>query len=251
MAYEPYLVRACRMVMLEVLDILEPWRDSLVLIGGWAVQMQLEQAHGAGDRDYMGTMDVDLDGDMGAAQAHTIRGRLIEAGYREDESVPERLIRVIQVDGTAYEVPVDFLVGSSVEKRARQQRAGSVSLSGELPNGAAVQVTMQLVSVADLLVMKMRPYADDNAKMKDGYDVYQLLRHAAATPEDLAAGAAACLPPQLRRELARNMEVFFLKTKRAARDAGMMMRDFHGVNKRDTIQDAINLAERFVTALDQ
>ena len=252
MAYEPDRVKACRMVMLEVLGLLEPWRDSLVLIGGWAVQIGLDQHSDPRDvRDYVGTMDVDFAGNIGMAHTRTIRGRLLEAGYLQDDRMPERMIRIVQVGGEGYHVPVDLLMGVSVEKRARQQRATSVDLTGELPDGTAARVTARVASVADLLAMKMGPYADDNAKVKDGYDVYQLMRHAADSPEELAAEAAAILPPEVCSELARNIDVFFLKTKRAARDAAIMVRDFHGTPKADTVRDARNLAQRFLEALGE
>ena len=97
----------------------------------------------------------------------------------------------------------------------------------------------------------MRPYRDGNSKWKDAYDVYYLLRYAAVSPEHLAAEVAVALPPELLDELVENLRVFFLMKRRAGRDAGMMIRDHHGVPKADTEKDALNLVQRFVEALER
>jgi len=250
MTYEPDRVTACRIVLLDVLRLLEPWRDHLMLIGGWAVRLQLESVHRAEAQDYVGTMDVDIDGDIGAAQAHAIRGRLIEAGYRQDERMSGRLVRTVEINGVGYEVPVDLMLGSSTQRHGRAQRALMLDVEGTGPDGTAVRRSARVVSVPDLLVMKLRPYADNDAKMKDGYDIYQLLHYAADTPEQLAAEVAAGLSQELRAELARNMRIFFLQTRRAARDAAIMMREFNAVPRKDALADAMGLARRFLDALE-
>jgi len=250
MAYEPMQVAACRMVLLEVLQLLEPWREHFVVIGGWATHMLLHDSPNAQAMpDYVGTMDVDLSICLGPASVRAIRGELLSAGYREDNSMPSRLLRTVQVSGSPYHVPVDLLAASSREYRNRVAGGISFALSGTLPDGHETTLQVPIVSMADLLVMKMRPYREKNEKAKDGYDVYYLLRYAAGSPERAAGQVAARLPADLRSELCDNLQLFFLQKKRAARDAAIMIRDFHSTPKAQALRDVEEVVRRFVAEL--
>jgi len=219
------------------------------VVGGCAVQLALSARGRQAGPDYVGTMDLDFMGDLPSAAARRLRGTLLGAGYTEDGRISDRLIRTVDVAGKPYEVPVDLMLGLSSERRRYLEGADAQRLSGRLPCGTPTEARVPIASLPDLLLMKMRAYADENAKAKDGYDVYQLIRHGADSPEALAPQVAEALPDQLIAELLGNLELFFLQKKRATRDAAIMMREYHNQLKTAALRDVEQTVARFVAGL--
>jgi len=249
MAYEPKQIEACTVVLLELMELLAPWEGHIVVVGGYAVQLMLSARGRQVGSDYVGTMDVDLMGDLPSVAARRLRGTLLDAGYTEDGQMTDRLIRIVDVAGKPYEVPVDLMFGVSSERRRYLEGADAQRLRGRLPSGTRTEARVPIASLPDLLLMKMRAYADENDKGKDGYDVYQLIRHGAASPEALARRVAKALPDELLTELVGNLELFFLQKRRATRDAAMVMRDYHNQLKTEALRDVQQIVTRFVAGL--
>ncbi len=249
MAYEPKQIEACRVVLLELMELLAPWEGHTLVVGGYAVQLTLSARGRRVGSDYVGTMDVDLMGDLPSVAARRLRRTLLDAGYTEHGQMTDRLIRTVDVGGKPYDVPVDLMLGVSSEHRRYLEGAVAQDLRWRLPSGTPTKARVLIASLPDLLLMKMRAYADENAKGKDGYDVYQLIRHGADSPEALARRVAEALPDELLTELVGDLELFFLQKKRATRDAAMVMRDYHNQLKTEALRDVQQIVTRFVASL--
>ncbi len=249
MAYEPKQIEACRVVLLELMELLAPWEGHTLVVGGYAVQLTLSARGRRVGSDYVGTMDVDLMGDLPSVAARRLRRTLLDAGYTEHGQMTDRLIRTVDVGGKPYDMPVDLMLGVSSEHRRYLEGAVAQDLRWRLPSGTPTKARVLIASLPDLLLMKMRAYADENAKGKDGYDVYQLIRHGADSPEALARRVAEALPDELLTELVGDLELFFLQKKRATRDAAMVMRDYHNQLKTEALRDVQQIVTRFVASL--
>jgi hypothetical protein len=128
--YQPDLTQASFSVLLELMTILEPYRDSLVLIGGWIPYLllrdhgQIPDAPGTTlgvfklDQDklagpefqHIGSIDIDLvvDPKMVDSDAYAdMIKRLKDSGYRPDEHKTFCLNR--SLPGFPGEIGVDFL----------------------------------------------------------------------------------------------------------------------------------------------
>lgn len=214
----------------EIHGILEGRGVSFRVIGGAAVQVVLQSCSASEMAShYIGTLDVDLATADGTSRDE-LRRVLLEAGARQDGGNPDRVWLLVDVDGDQLEAPVDTI---------------TLSLVGGVPDVAEGTV----LSLPLLLLTKMRPYANDGEKGKDGYDVYMLLACAAGGPEVAAERCAEELPGDLAEELMRLAEVFFLITRRAARHAATVLRDYHNMTRREAFAEVTSVAERFVRTL--
>ena len=104
---------ACRRVLLELAEVLAPWWDDIVVVGGVAVQLSLKEEAG----QLMPTMDLDLALDIRSISRSDIpedmHTRLLAAYYEEPKPGGKafRYFRTVKVNGKPIEVPVDFLTG--------------------------------------------------------------------------------------------------------------------------------------------
>jgi len=214
----------------EVHGLLEGRGINFRVIGGSAVIAVL-QSCSASDMasQYVGTLDVDL-ATADLTSRNELREVLLRAGARPDEGNPDRVWLPVAVDDEQLEAPVDVV---------------ALALLSSVPSGSGGAI----LAVPFLLLSKIRPYSNDGEKSKDGYDVYMLLAFGAGGPEAAAERCAQELPPDLADELLRLVEVFFLTTRKAARHAAVMLRDYHAMGRRDALADVMNIAERFVRTL--
>jgi len=190
--YDELSVGNCFSVLLELLTVLGEYRDNLVLVGGWVAKLTLE---GAGEQ-HIGTTDVDLAVDfqnIPDRAYETIVRLLLERGYRQDDYQPYKFFRKLD-DGT--EVEVDFLAGEyggtgrsrrhqrAQDLMARKARAGdlvfddfvTLTIKGELPNGAKNEVVLKVAGIVPFLAMKGMAIWDRYDE-KDSYDICYTIRN--------------------------------------------------------------------------
>jgi hypothetical protein len=189
-------VRAAHAVLLELAHVLGEYRDSIVIVGGWAPVLLYPDA----PTPHTGSLDVDV-----ALNHRTLR----EAGYRtihrlltlqgyyqkpEPDGQPYQYYRDVPVGGRTIVVEVDFLAGEyggTTRKHRHQriqdvqprkargcdlafERPTSVRIEGRLPDGAEDSVTVQVASIAPFLLMKSILLARRD-KPKDAWDIYYCL----------------------------------------------------------------------------
>lgn len=216
-------------VYLEVMTILGVYRDSLVLVGGWAPYFILER-FGQQDDDFqhMGSGDVDIAVDhrgVSPDQYRSIVDRLERHGYRErldkeGRPIPFSFERTIALkNGREVIVHIDFLAGeyegtgrSHRHQRvqddllARKARGCDVvfdryfehALRGVLPDGAENTVRVRIADVVGCLTTKGITLGE-RYHDKDAYDIYSVIAHYRGGP----AGAAQAVRPYLASTLVR------------------------------------------------
>ncbi len=210
--YEDRGVRAMHAVLIELGQILGPYRGAVVVVGGAVPYLLLRGA----DPPHVGTLDVDLDLDperlAKGAYAELVE-TLERAGYGRDikELKPFQLQRAVDlVDGGA---PVLVLIDLLMPREAKTRRnrpaliAGlrvqgadaaeialknnvRLSVDGQMPDGRPNRVELLVASIPALLVMKGFAL-DGRDKPKDAYDIYYCVRNFPGGPIALAD---ACRP---------------------------------------------------------
>lgn len=210
--YEDRGVRAMHAVLIELGQILGPYRDAVVVVGGAVPYLLLREA----DPPHVGTLDVDLDLDperlADGAYAELVE-TLERAAYRRNVEglKPFQLQRIVDLQdgGDPVSVLVDLLMPRDTRKRRNRSRliaglrvqgadAGEIALKsnvrlsvdGRMPDGRPNRVEILVASIPALLVMKGFAL-DGRDKPKDAYDIYYCVRNFPGGP---AALAEACRP---------------------------------------------------------
>ena len=197
--YQDDSVRACLSVLLELFTYLKPYRDHIVLIGGWVPFFLTE---GMSDEVHIGSLDVDLALDANKipeTEYETILERLKARGYQQaqnqqGEIIPARYERDVQlINGKMYSVRVDFLAPEygGTSKNHRHQRIQDLlahkargsdlvfahfiekEITGRLPNGAENREKIKIADPAACLIMKAIVFGERRSE-KDAYDLYVL-----------------------------------------------------------------------------
>src|SRR5262245_52345326 len=101
---------AARSVLLELATLLGEYREEIVIVGGWVLELVLAGT----EAPLLGTIDVDLALDQARLQDPgyaTLLEKLTAAGYTQqsESRQPFRFIRRVVLDGETYDVPVDLL----------------------------------------------------------------------------------------------------------------------------------------------
>jgi len=210
--YEDRGVRAMHAVLIELGQILGPYRGAVVVVGGAVPYLLLRGS----EPPHVGTLDVDLDLDperlADGAYAELVE-TLERAGYGRDiEGLkPFQLQRAVDLGdgGTPVLVLVDLLMPREAKTRRNRPAlvaglrvqgtdAGEIalrnnvrlSLDGEMPDGRPNRVELLVASIPALLVMKGFAL-DGRNKPKDAYDIYYCVRNFPGGPVALAE---ACRP---------------------------------------------------------
>ncbi len=185
-------------VIIELGQILSPFQENVVLVGGSVPWLLLDHAK----PPHLGTLDVDLglnpDG-LSEGQYAELVETLEKQGYRrgDQDLKPFQLLRSVDVDdgGDPVLVLVDLLMpreAKYVKNRPplveglRVQAADGCSvamkdnitkhLEGRMPDGRQNSVDVRIATIPATLVMK--GYAlSGRDKMKDAYDIYFSIRN--------------------------------------------------------------------------
>jgi hypothetical protein len=172
--YSPREIEACVIVMRDLFTYLKPYRNQIVLIGGWVPYFLLEKYTSPGgeyDR-HVGSLDIDiaLNAFSIPTDAYkTILEILKDRGFchRKDnlgKDIPASFLKKITFDdGEEIEVQIDFLApeyGGAPKKRRHQviqdmlARKGRgtdivfdqteiIHLSGPISSGANIELTLK------------------------------------------------------------------------------------------------------------
>lgn len=209
-------------VYLEIMTILGAYRDSLVLVGGWAPYFILERFGRDDDFQHVGSVDIDIAVDhreVSPDQYSSIVGRLERHGYRErpdkkGRPIPFSFKRTVPLkNGREIIIHVDFLAGEyegtgrshrhqrvQDELLARKARGCDVvfdhyfehELRGALPDGTENTVQVKIANVVGCLTTKGITLGE-RYHDKDAYDIYSVIAHCRGGP----AGTAQVVKPHL------------------------------------------------------
>ncbi|NOZ77957.1 MAG: hypothetical protein GXP48_02010 [Acidobacteria bacterium] len=191
--YDPRHVVAAKSVLVELGQILAPYRQAVVLVGGWVPRLLFPEA----EPPHIGSTDVDvlLDPPKLPGLQYADLLELLEAhGYRKtdrsfkfERDVPISANEVITVE-------LDFLVPKGV-RRGRSGRfvkdfraieaegarlvltlSGPLTVDARMPSGVPNQVRISVPTVEAFVVMKAHALGG-RLKEKDAYDLVFCLRH--------------------------------------------------------------------------
>ncbi len=241
--YLPREIEACVIVMRELFTYLKPYRNQIVLIGGWVPYFLLEKyssPYSEYDR-HVGSLDIDL-----ALNAFSIPESAYktileilkerEFYHRKDnfgKEIPASFLKkVIFEDGEEIEVQIDFLApeyGGSPKRRRHQviqdmlARKGRgtdivfdqteiIHLSGPISSGANVELDIKAANVTACFVMKGIALGERTSE-KDAYDLYMLARYYKEGPESVLAELRKFGNHGLMKEALRNIEDQFKDVK--------------------------------------
>lgn len=203
-SYEPQSVEAAKAELIEAFSILNAFRDNIVLVGGWAPYILISQGGGkSANTGHVGSMDVDIGIDHrslpGIEEVYAgIRAILEKNGYRMRKSANGQDIpHSYEKEINGVFVHIDLLASQygGTGKGKRHQRVQDVlafkasglplafedrcecSIEGNLPNGAKHRADIPVAGPCALITMKAKAFRDDISRIKDGYDIYYLLKN--------------------------------------------------------------------------
>ncbi len=225
--YQDGITAASRSGLAEVMITLGAYREALVLIGGWAPYLILEQSGEQGTSGFVhvGSIDIDFLVDPGLVNAEayaTIVELLLDRGYKASGDSLFQFEKTIrsQRDGQDYLIRVDFMTPRPLPGKGRAHRHRQVQpdlqarvLEGAevglthwfwyefeaiLPDGAQTRVRLKVADIVGALALKGSAIGDRYVE-KDAYDIYALCAHYSGGPK----AVAAALKPYLGEEPVR------------------------------------------------
>lgn len=213
-------VQAAYSVLIELGQILHPFADEFVIVGGSVPWLLLDEAA----PPHLGSLDVDIGLDpeaMGEGRYATLVETLEKAGYQRDlrELKPFQMLREVPVDEREpIPVVIDLLAPKGKKLKGSrppkvpglrvQQIDGcgiaiahhhSKELSGRMPDGRHNSVEIPVASIAALLVMKGYALIGRD-KMKDAYDIYYSIRNYPGGPGKLGEECQELLNDPVAKE---------------------------------------------------
>jgi hypothetical protein len=233
---------ACVIVMRELFLYLKPYRDQIVLIGGWVPYFLLEKYKYLGEYDqHVGSLDIDVALDalsIPETDYKTILEILTGRGFYQRKDVLGRdipasfLKKVALENGKEVEVRIDFLAPeySGTSKKRRHQRiqdmlarkgrgtdivfnhADVIRLSGPISNGANIELDIKVADVTACFVMKGIAIGERTSE-KDAYDLYMLARYYKEGPKSVLSELVKLRNHGLMQEALKNIEEHFKDIK--------------------------------------
>lgn len=241
--YSQREIEACVVIMRELFTYLKPYRNQIVLIGGWVPYFLLEKYTPSGSEhdQHVGSLDIDI-----ALNAFSIPKDayksileiLKERGFyhRKDnlgKDIPASFLKKIIFDnGEEIEVQIDFLApeyGGAPKKRRHQviqdmlARKGRgtdivfdqteiIHLSGPISSGANIELDIKVANVTACFVMKGIALGERTSE-KDAYDLYMLARYYKEGPQSVLSELKKLGSHGLMKEALKNIEEQFKDVK--------------------------------------
>ncbi len=201
-AFEDQLIVASKSALVELMRILRPYNEAIVLVGGWVPYLLLESHKVKGDIfRHVGSIDIDLVVDPDLVNDHeyqTIVELIGETGW---DQVPSKLFtferKIMGKDAVERYITVDFLTpqqrsegrehrhrGIQADLKARTMVGVELGLKhnywhhmkGEMPNGAMTDVDFKMLDVVGCIGTKGIALGE-RYKHKDAYDIVSVLDH--------------------------------------------------------------------------
>jgi hypothetical protein len=236
-------IEACVIVMRELFLYLKPYRNHIVLIGGWVPFFLLEKYRhpGSGYDQHVGSFDIDIALNASSIPKTAYKSILeilrARGFYHKkdalDRDIPASFLKkVIFEDKQEIEVQVDFLApeygGTSKKKRhqiiqdmlARKGRgtdivfdhAEEIHLSGPISSGANIELDIKVADVVACFVMKGIALGERTSE-KDAYDLYMLARYYKEGPQSVLSELKILRNHRLMKEALKNIEEQFKDIK--------------------------------------
>ena len=235
-------IEACIIVMRELFLYLKPYRNQIVLIGGWVPYFLLEKYKYPGEYDqHVGSLDIDVALDAFSIPETAYKSILeILKGrgfyHKKDalgRDIPASFLKkVVFEDGKEIEVRIDFLApeygGTSKKRRhqviqeilARKGRGTDIvfnhtdiiHLSGAISNGANIELDIKVADVTACFVMKGIALGERTSE-KDAYDLYMLARYYKEGPKSVLSELRKLKNHGLMKEALKNIEEHFKDIK--------------------------------------
>jgi len=211
--YSGRVTEASKSVLAELATALGSYRESMVLIGGWAPYFILERFGRPGiDFAHVGSIDVDFVIDPAIIDEEhyaTIVELLLARGYGPVEGSLFQFQKIVlsPLDGQEYPVRVDFLTPQPLRGGGRSRRHRQVqidlkarTLSGaevalrhffryelraRLPAGGEAEVELLVADLVGTLALKGIAIGERYAE-KDAYDIYALCAYYQEGPPSVA-----------------------------------------------------------------
>ncbi len=279
MAFTVEEIEACVIVMRELFLYLKPYRDQIVLIGGWVPYFLLEKYRSPGEYDqHVGSLDIDVALDafsIPEIDYKTILEILSGRGFyqRKDglgREIPASFLKkIVLKSGKEIEVRIDFLApeyGGTPKKRRHQivqdmlARKGRgtdivfghvdvIHLSGPISTGANIELDIKVADVAACFVMKGIALGERTWE-KDAYDLYMLARYYKEGPQSVLSELKKLGSHGLMKEALRNIEDQFKDVKSIG---PVSVATFMGITDKDEydrmIRDAYELLQFIVRGM--
>lgn len=202
------LVEASKSILLEMMTILGAYRESLVLVGGWAPYFIIESFKPS-DENFVhaGSLDIDIAVNpkkVSEVEYKSMLKLIEEHGYthsldKEGRVIPHAFEKNISIPGYKDKQPIEIdFMGPEYGGRGRQRRHQIVQselfirkargidivfehffmydLKGKLPQGAYNRVEIQVANLVAALTMKGIVLGARYSE-KDAYDIYSLISH--------------------------------------------------------------------------
>jgi len=235
-------IETCVIVMRELFLYLKPYRNQIVLIGGWVPYFLLEKYKGLGEYDrHVGSLDIDVALDafsISETDYKTILEILSERGFypRKDalgRDIPASFLKKVGLEnGKEMEVRIDFLApeyGGTPENRRHQiiqdmlarkgrgtdivfNHADVIHLSGPISNGANIELDIKVADVTACFVMKGIALGERTSE-KDAYDLYMLAKYYKEGPKSVLSELMKLRNNGLMKEALKNIQEHFKDIK--------------------------------------
>ena len=236
-------IEACVIVMRELFLYLKPYRNQIVLIGGWVPYFFLEKykSHGEEYDRHAGSLDIDVALDafsIPETAYKTILELLSERGFypRKDSlgrDIPASFLKKVALENEKeMEVRIDFLApeyGGTLKKRRHQiiqdmlarkgrgtdivfNHADVIHLSGPISNGANIELDIKVADVTACFVMKGITLAERTSE-KDAYDLYMLAKYYKEGPKSVLSELMELKNNGLMKEALKNIQEQFKDIK--------------------------------------
>jgi hypothetical protein len=235
-------IEACVIVMRELFLYLKPYRNQIVLIGGWVPYFLLEKYKHPGEYEqHVGSLDIDVALDafsIPETAYKTILEILSGRGFHQRKDATGRdipasfLKSVILENGKEIEVRIDFLspeYGGTPKKRRHQivqdmlarkgrgtdivfDHADIIHLSGPISNGANIELDVKIADVTACFVMKGIAMGERTSE-KDAYDLYMLARYYKEGPKSVLSELRKLRKHGLMKQALRNIQDHFKDVK--------------------------------------
>jgi hypothetical protein len=193
----PPLRQAALIALTQVLDVLAPYSDHFVLIGGWAPYLLLSR-YGHAGADHIGSADLDLCFN-GPSLTPAIRDEIVTAlskiGCQQrmwDEAnelaMPDTYLLPVQANGQTVKVQIDLIGLDRVGKRKLESQYALALKRSETINFKIGRrdVRVPVSGAGAIFAMKAIALANRHAD-KDAYDLYMVTRYYKNGPESLAS----------------------------------------------------------------
>lgn len=213
-------VLAARQLLQHVCEVLAPFRDDAILIGGWVPEIRFPDAIPG----HVGSIDVDFALRASTAGHRQVVALLQKNGFRFGRA-PYQFVKNMDVGGKSFPVRLDLLTSP-------QHHAAVFDASSDSPFPAAGaelafadnslekigDVEVRVASIVPLIVMKAHAMLD-RTKSKDAYDLVFCLENFPGGIPALAAQFAGVIDdPAIRDVLTKLQGMFRDEEARGPRD---------------------------------